>query len=364
MQTAVVLPCLNEEAYLAETCLSLGFGGDASPPDTVLILVDNGSTDDTAAVMEIIKKNTPKTVLLGQTLDRGYVPPRHLGVLMAKSFADEHGVPNEDLLILQADADTVYDRTYIASMVSSALSTPQDLIEGVAQNSKTFLDDYPGYHACCAIADEAVSSLFVAESDEVIVDDKVAGYRLSEYLKWGGHQREFDAYGDEIHAETSRLFIRAKMHGAGRTRSPEAVAYPSRRKIRADPLGTFVTAGFPRESGWRERWVESHPVPLLLREFDCATIGEAAVFIRQIHTLILFALVPTHVQLALGQNPIMSLVGSPLAPLLSKVDVSVEILRKAPGRLFEAFFTLAEKEPELFADCVKKSECSVSPGVA
>lgn len=358
MQTAVVIPCLNEEASLTETCLSLGFGGSAALPGSVLVLVDNGSSDGTPAVMEAFKKASPTPVLLGQTLERGYVPPRHLGVLMAKAFAAEQGLSDDELLILQADADTVYASDYLAAMQAAALSAPLDLIEGVARPSENFLNDHAGYAACCAMADEAVSSLFVAEQDEVIVDDKVAGFRLSQYLRWGGHQREFDRHGDEIHAETSRLFLRAKTYGAGRTRSAEAVAYPSRRKIEADPLAAFATAGFPRERRWRERWAKTHPVSPSLAQFDCTPLGEAflqPIFMRQMHDIILFALMPAQVQLALGQRSTISLVQSPLAPLLEKVDVTAEVLRMAPGRLFEAFFTLAELQPGLFSDCIRNA---------
>ncbi|MER9353760.1 glycosyltransferase family 2 protein [Mesorhizobium sp. M0514] len=358
MKTAVVVPCLNEKVSLIATCLSLGFSRDATPPDSVLILVDNGSTDGTLEVMKAIKNNSPGTVLLGQTLERGYVPPRHLGVSMAKSFADEVSIPNNEFLILQADADTIYDRGFIASMTASARSAPQDLIEGIARTTESFLAEYPGYHACCACADEAVSRYFVPEADEVIVDDKVAGYRLSEYLKWGGHRREFGPRGDEIHAETSRLFIRAKTVGARRTRAPEAVAYPSRRKIEANPLGTFATAGFPRESWWWARWAKLHPNHHSLREFDRSDALQAfanAVFVRQVHTLILFALVPTHVRLAVDGHTIKSLIGSPLVPLLERVDVAPNSLRTTPGQLLEGYFDLAERQPELFAYCIEKA---------
>ncbi|ESY00497.1 MULTISPECIES: glycosyltransferase [unclassified Mesorhizobium] len=358
MYTAVVVPCLNEAASLLETCISLGFSRGATPPDTVLILVDNGSTDGTLDVMDHIKNANVGTVLLGQTLERGYVPPRHLGVSMAETFAAELSIPNNEFLILQADADTIYGGGFIASMTASALSAPQDLIEGIARTTKSFLAEYPGYHACCACADEAVSCIFVPEADEVIIDDKVAGYRLSEYLKWGGHRREFDARGDEIHAETSRLFIRAKMVGARRTRAPEAVAYPSRRKTEANPLGTFATAGFPRESRWWHRWTSLHPNHHSLREFDRSDALEAfanAVFVRQVHTLILFALVPTHVRLALDGRTIKSLTGSPLVPLLERVAVAPESLRTTPGQLLEGYFDLAERQPGLFADCIEKA---------
>ncbi|MGX5845017.1 glycosyltransferase [Mesorhizobium sp. ArgA1] len=352
MYTAVVVPCLNEQATLADSARSLGFSGGATPPDTILILVDNGSTDSTTAVMKEIQENSVQPIILGQTHDRGYVPPRHHGVMLAKAFADEHGIPDEQLLILQADADTDYGSGYIAAMKAAAQYAPQSLVEGVARAPRIFLETYPGYQSCCDLADDAVASLFVDEIDEVIVDDKVAGLGLASYLKWGGHRREFDAHGDEIHAETSRLYIHGKTLGATRIRVPDAVAYPSRRKIEADPLATFVTAGFPRESRWWEKWRAQHSMPMTLRDFDRpGTIDgfAKAVFDRQVHDLILFALVPLQVRIALGIPAPMT---EPcLAAILQKVKFP-DTLTNGSGRLFEKFFSLADEEPWVFADCI------------
>ncbi|RTM10591.1 MAG: glycosyltransferase [Hyphomicrobiales bacterium] len=367
MQTAIVIPCLDEEASLMRTCLSLGFHADAAPSQTMLILVDNGSTDNTMAVMREIRRRHMSVVLVGQMLERGYVPPRHLGVLLAKAFADEHGLANEEILILQADADTVYDNNYLPTMKAAAIAAPQDLIEGVARADDAFLGAYPGYHDCCALADTAVSRFAVAEAEEVVIDDKVAGYRLSEYVRWGGHRREFNAQGDEIHAETSRLFIRAKTLGAGRTRAGDAFAYPSRRKILADPLAAFASCGFPREQAWRARWATDHPAGLPLDAFDCAhpaTDLVGAVFVRQVHFLILYALLPIRVQLALGRCDGASVLRSPLGRLLEEVSIDAEALRTQPGRLFEAFFALADLRPQLFADCISQGPLPPSSTIA
>ena len=349
------------------TCLSLGFGGGAAPPQTVLILVDNGSADNTVAVMREIRQHHVSVVLLGQTLERGYVPPRHLGALIAKAFADEQGLASEEILILQADADTIYDDNYVPSMKAAAFAAPHDLIEGVARADEAFLQAYPGYHSCCALADAAVSRFAIAEADEVVIDDKVAGYRLSEYVRWGGHKREFNAQGDEIHAETSRLFIRAKTLGAGRTRAGDALAYPSRRKILADPLAAFATCGFPREQGWRTRWALDHPTGLPLDAFNCADPGTdlmGAVFIRQVHFLILYALAPIRIQLALGRFGRASVSRSPLVQLLDEVAIDADVLRTHPGRLFDALFALADQRPQLFADCISQGHLPPSPGMS
>ena len=104
------------------------------------------------------------------------------------------------------------------------------MIEGVAHTSLDFMTTHPGYYRLADTADRAVDQFSMTETDEIIIDDKVAGYRLSDYLAWGGHRREYDLQGDEIHAETSRLYLRGKMRGADRVRAAGALAFPSRRK--------------------------------------------------------------------------------------------------------------------------------------
>ncbi|PAQ08905.1 glycosyltransferase family 2 protein [Mesorhizobium temperatum] len=364
MHTAVAIPCLNEAATLADVCVSLGYGNPtrAPPPDTTLILVDNGSTDETVSVMEAIHRNHPSAVILGAEPDRGYIPPRHRGALLAKEMADTRGIPADALLILQADADTLYDQNYLKAMKTAAASAPGSIIEGVAHEDFSFEAAHVGYETRCTAADAVIAGLLVPEAEEVILDDKVAGYRLSDYLRWGGLQREFDRNGEEIHAETSRLYIRAKTSGAGRVRAGQAIAYPSRRKLEADPLAYFATAGFPRESRWRQRWTLMHPRVLSLDDFerpDSERVIEGAAFVRQIHTLVLFALLPIHVQVALGTRA-RPPAGSPLAALLHAVEVNLNIVRTRPGKIFEAFFQLADEEPQLFVDCVHAVHAAAS----
>src|SRR5262245_31282857 len=111
IRVVLVIPCLNEEENLANTCASLGFGTgkDVSPLGVVLFLIDNGSSDSTIAIAEQLKLNSREnTVFVGHESERGFVPPRHRGNLMAKELAHSMNWNLEDILILQADADTHY----------------------------------------------------------------------------------------------------------------------------------------------------------------------------------------------------------------------------------------------------------------
>jgi glycosyltransferase involved in cell wall biosynthesis len=69
MQTAIVIPCRNEERSVAATARSLGFGtpGVAPPADTTLILVDNASIDSTLPILEGIRQaSAPGSVQVAQ----------------------------------------------------------------------------------------------------------------------------------------------------------------------------------------------------------------------------------------------------------------------------------------------------------
>ena len=118
MDVAVVIPCLNEQETIAATARSLGFGEGVDPPaGAQLVLVDNGSSDGTWDVMGRVAAEAPSGVV--QRIvegERGFVPPRDQGVRHAALLAAERGCQADQLLILQADADTEYLPHYIERM--------------------------------------------------------------------------------------------------------------------------------------------------------------------------------------------------------------------------------------------------------
>lgn len=122
MDVAVVIPCLNEQETIAATARSLGFGEGVDPPaGAQLVLVDNGSSDGTWDVMGRVAAEAPSgTVLRIVEGERGFVPPRDQGVRHAALLAAERGCQADQLLILQADADTEYLPHYIERMRAAA----------------------------------------------------------------------------------------------------------------------------------------------------------------------------------------------------------------------------------------------------
>jgi len=354
MHAYIVMPCLNEERELVATCATLGFGlgTAAEEPDGMLVLVDNGSTDRTPELMRHIQQTSPSgAVALTHEPERGYVPPRRRGINLVAELSLEEGLVAEDVLILQADADTQYQPDYVAEMrAAGEAAGPQMLLEGRAETPPKFPLEYPAYQALCEQVSVSVRALCVAEADDVIVDDKICAFRLADYLVWGGHVREYDPRGEEIHAETSRLFLRAKSDGARKIIVEAAAARPSRRKLYESPGLYFATTGFPHGTEWVARWRRAYA---RIDSFEALHQSHPlvceAIILRQCHDLILFGVLPLWVGHALGTLSATSAIGARLAPLLNLLPpLTRDQLRYTPGLVLWTALQLIEMQlPQL-----------------
>jgi glycosyltransferase involved in cell wall biosynthesis len=352
---AIVIPCLNEELVLRETCKSLGFGCGTNgvPIETYLILVDNGSNDNTISIMKSIQERSPDgSVFMVSEEERGYVPPRHRGVLKAREIAAAERILEQCLLILQADADTQYSVGYVAAMRNAASGHIGNfLVEGVSNPLRGFDLPYQAYRALSDRIDAPLQKLLVDECHDVIIGDNISGYMLQDYFSWGGHRREYNKNGDEIYAETSRLYIKAKLLGARKLKVPDAIGYHSRRKILQNPVLHFATAGFPRELSWCAAWNRSYAGPNKLEAFGSVDIDrelQHAIFIRQAHSLILFGLLPVHIAVLLGQADQVLNSYSRVHELLRFVrHVSKEEIMGNAAFLFEHAFSIIDFHPDV-----------------
>lgn len=355
MAIAFVMPCLNEERLLAATAASLGFGTGSNPPgkDVYLVMVDNGSTDATLRVMEAIASaSRPGAVRIALEPERGFVPPRRRGAFMVRQIAEETGTAADRFLILQADADTVYREGYARWMWNSLDGREGFLLEGALRRSEDFDEAHRDYRELERSIDAGLEAAGVADDEEVVVDDKACGYLLSDYLRWGGHFREYDAHGSEVHAETTRLFLRARLaHGARKLRVNPAQATASRRRIEEDPALHFATTGFPREAAWIARWRERHPGSWSVDEFARSTAHPEvceACFYRRAHDIALFALLPWVVRRAEARGA-FEVSDERAARLLSLVpEHSAEELAASPALAITAVLDAIEQHPEAF----------------
>jgi glycosyltransferase involved in cell wall biosynthesis len=356
MLTFVVMPCLNEAALIADTIASLGFStGGETPIDAHLIVVDNGSTDGTQAIIERIRRESSAPVHLFNEPQRGYVPPRRRGVAAAEALAHAMGADPHAVLILQADADTNYKPGYVAAMCAAVGSQSGVMLEGATRPPAGFEEAHPSYVAAERLVDRETELLDAPDEDEVVVDDKVCGYRLSDYLAWGGLFDEVLPSGDLIFAETTRLFIRAKLlHGAQKIRVNPAGAASSRRKIVENPWLHFATVGFPREATWVRRWTNGEGRGH--RSLDIDIFAERvlrasepdAVYLRRAHQLALFRYVPALIASIMAGTTTNELPKDVKTVLATLPRRSFEDVARQPGLALIDVLELIDKRATLF----------------
>lgn len=356
MLTFVVMPCLNEADLIARTTASLGFSdkGDA-PSDTHLVVVDNGSTDGTIDILDHIRNATNAPVHVYSEAQRGYVPPRRRGVIEAAEIAKRLSADPADVLILQADADADYKPGYVAAMQAAAAGQAGVIFEGSIRRPDEFVEAHPDYVAAEHLVDDEVETRLAADEEEVVVDDKVCGYRLADYNLWGGLFEERTAEGDAIHVETTRLFMRARLaHGARKVRVNPAGAAPSRRKVALNPWLHYATVGFPREDSWVRASAQQAGCsddPHNIDRFALAVldgIEPAAVYLRRAHQLALFRFLPALVAIALEGDIPADLAPDVLAALDELPRWSRAGLQIDPGKAIIEMLGLIDTHPELF----------------
>lgn len=354
--TFVVMPCLNEAVLIARTLASLGFSANKeAPPDTHLVVVDNGSSDGTIEILQQIRSDASAPVhILSEPL-RGYVPPRRKGVEAAEALSQTIGADPSSVLILQADADTSYQSGYVAAMQLAVAPHAGIILEGATRHPFGFNEVHQKYIAAERLVDDVTESFDAEDEHEVVVDDKVCGYRLSDYLLWGGLFEEMTAAGDHIHAETTRMYIRAKLrHGTRKIRINAAGAASSRRKVFENPWLHYSTVGFPREEKWVREWITKRSDDRRASDVDqfamLALDGKEpdAVFLRRAHQLALFRYLPALVRSAAGNTTSMPPedVAAVLAALPPK---SLEDFSQAPGQAIFELLTLIDTYPKLFS---------------
>ena len=344
----IVMPCLNEEITLAATCRSLGFFSDVVPTNATLVIVDNGSTDATLKIASDIQMLIgPDRVIIASEAERGYVPPRHRGVMVAKARAKQRCLDEAQVLILQVDADTIYSDGYIFSMLEAARNTPYSSLMLKARTTypSAFIAAHRRFFDLCSTSDAPFEFLLTDHPDDIIIDDKACGFLLVDYFRWGGHRREFTIEGEEIHSETTRLFMRALFSNCHTLLVEDAVACHSVRKVIDNPIIEFITAGCPREAIWlnehRSNMSELNSLDSFLSVDVNNDLFKIAVRLRQTHVLGLFGVLPLSVARTLNLPTNLAL--EPWATNLKLPHLTPEDLLNSPGRIIIEALAAAEK---------------------
>ena len=72
MRLSVVVPCFNEEGNVARVVGQAAEVGRTLASELEIVVVDDGSTDDTAAVLGELQREVPELKIVSHPLNRGY----------------------------------------------------------------------------------------------------------------------------------------------------------------------------------------------------------------------------------------------------------------------------------------------------
>lgn len=365
MKTIIVVPCYNEQQHLMLTCLSLGFGtkNQSEHEDHILIIVDNNSTDFSRRIARQIRSSSPSSqVVIVNEREQGYVPARRRGNHEALKIAERLEISPSEILILQADSDTIYSQGYVNEMTKQAVCLGKNkLIQAQVKYESIFYREHPQYIELCNKIDEKFQSFYGDMEHDFIVDDKAAGYWLSDYFLWGGHRSSLDSNGQEIYAETTRLFLSAKALGASRADVSTAFATHSSRKIIQNCVNHFVTAGFPRTYSWQIAFQSTFAISTN----DCTqclkgNISVENIHMRELHLLALFYILPLHVDLALA-NHVDSLSTELAAFLVSSLPTrTAQDLLKNPGLFLSDSLEIIDKNSGKILELAEQTLCKAN----
>lgn len=326
----VVMPCFNEATTVEAACASLGFDG-ASPSRHALVLVDNGSTDTTAATChEISAANFGEVVVVSEPV-RGHVPARAAGVRAAADIANARSIPANHVVVVQADADARYSPAYVDQMsLAVTTSGPGHLASATVAVDHSWRSAHPALREVDSF-DASVDVGFVPLSLDVIVDDKAVAYTLADYFLWGGHRRETRADGVELLAESARLFLAGVLAGASAVDVPAASVWHSPRRLEDDAVQQIASAGFPygpiRLAGEERVALVELDRQVLVGDRRCLDV---ALQLRRMHLLGLFRVLPALVAALLRRAGTTAAVDAVIAEMPQRAASEVH---QQPGLL-------------------------------
>jgi glycosyltransferase involved in cell wall biosynthesis len=111
----VVIPSFNEERTIEEIIRRVA----AVPFRTEIIVVDDGSTDDTAAILARLEGDIPQLATLPQAVNRGKGAAVRVGIAQSRG----------DFVVIQ-DADLEYDPADLARLLEPLLRGVADAVYG------------------------------------------------------------------------------------------------------------------------------------------------------------------------------------------------------------------------------------------
>lgn len=114
---SLVVPCYNEEGAIRETVEQLAAALDSAGSEYELMVVDDGSNDGTAAILQDLARRHPRLRILEHERNRGYGAALKTGIIAARFN-----------LIAITDADGTYPHDCLPDLVAAAAEN--DMVVG------------------------------------------------------------------------------------------------------------------------------------------------------------------------------------------------------------------------------------------
>jgi GT2 family glycosyltransferase len=257
-RASVVIPTWNGARYLAPC---LGALAAQTFTDFEVLVVDNGSTDDTAAVLAAY----PMVRSLPLASNRGFAVACNHGIRAA--LGD---------IVLLLNNDTVVDPAWLAALVAALDRQPR---AGMAQPKVRLMDRRDVLHTTGDTLDLAGrpgnrgvwavdEGQFDARTEVFGANAAAAAYRRAMLEDVGLLEERFGSYLEDVD-----LAWRARLRGWSCVYVPQALVYHHVSATGGGPLSSFLVA--------RNRWwliTRCYPGRLLLRNLGAvsgALVGEA-----------------------------------------------------------------------------------------
>ena len=111
---SIIIPCYNQAQYLEESVQS---AVNQTYPEIEIIIINDGSRDDTQGVAEKLQKKHPKIVRIIQKVNEGLSEARNSGI--------KEAIGN---YILPLDADDSIDKSMISKCMEEMINTDADIV--------------------------------------------------------------------------------------------------------------------------------------------------------------------------------------------------------------------------------------------
>lgn len=119
-KVSIIVPVYNSEEFVSETldCLL-----KSSLKEIEIVCVNDGSSDNSLAILEQYKKEDPRIVVIDKVINEGLSEARNTGIFASKGE-----------YIAFCDADDLVDKNFYEKLYVSAISTGADLSLGKVKN--------------------------------------------------------------------------------------------------------------------------------------------------------------------------------------------------------------------------------------